>query len=81
MEYIPRTLAALVKENKAKNMIFPLNQAISYLKQLLQPLLYLENLNICHRDIKPCNILIGSDGSNQDKLYLCDFGSAKCLKP
>ena len=81
MEYSPRTLSAVIKENKVKNTIFPLNQAISYLKQLLQPLMYLDSLNICHRDMKPSNILISSERNSQDKLYLCDFGSAKCLKP
>jgi len=33
-------------------------------------------LSICHRDIKPHNILVNP---NHHKLQLCDFGSAKKL--
>jgi glycogen synthase kinase 3 beta len=47
-----------------------------YSYQLLRALAYLENLGICHRDIKPQNILI--DPSNHS-LKICDFGSAKKL--
>lgn len=44
---------------------------------MLRSLSYIHNLNICHRDIKPQNILI--DIKNH-KLVLCDFGSAKELQ-
>lgn len=45
--------------------------------QLFRSLLYLNHLNIAHRDIKPQNVLVND--SNW-KLIMCDFGSAKQLK-
>lgn len=44
---------------------------------MFKGLLYLNKLNIAHRDIKPQNILVNDDNWN---LIICDFGSAKQLK-
>lgn len=41
-------------------------------------LAHLHKLGISHRDIKPDNILVDSDGKNSS-LKICDFGSAKIL--
>lgn len=42
--------------------------------QIFKALYYLEQNNVCHRDLKPPNILINTE--NYD-LKVCDFGSAK----
>ena len=42
-----------------------------YLRQLVQGLKYLNDLNIIHRDIKPENILI-----QEGVVKICDFGWA-----
>jgi len=47
-----------------------------YLYQMLRSLSYIHSLSICHRDIKPHNMLVRSW-----ELVLCDFGSAKRLIP
>ena len=44
----------------------------------LRSLAYIHSLGICHRDIKPTNVLIDPRGH---ELELCDFGSAKKLIP
>jgi serine/threonine protein kinase len=49
-----------------------------YSYQLLRSISYIHAIGICHRDIKPQNILVDT-GSHT--LKLCDFGSAKQLVP
>lgn len=46
--------------------------------QMFRSLLYLNKLSIAHRDIKPQNILVNDTNL---KLVMCDFGSAKQLRP
>ena len=45
--------------------------------QLLRSVIYIHSLGICHRDIKPQNLLIDPVSGI---LKLCDFGNAKQLK-
>ena len=47
-----------------------------YSYQMLRSIAYIHAVGICHRDIKPRNVLV--DISTQI-LKLCDFGSAKQL--
>ena len=44
--------------------------------QMFRGLMYIHALDICHRDIKPQNLLVNR---NNQKLVICDFGSAKKL--
>ncbi len=43
---------------------------------MLRGLLYLHSRGVCHRDLKPQNMLVRGK-----KLVICDFGSAKVLQP
>ena len=43
--------------------------------ELMDVLTYLKSQNICHRDIKPNNILMSSDTS----VILCDWSLARCM--
>jgi serine/threonine protein kinase len=45
-------------------------------EQLLRSLAYIHSVGICHRDIKPQNLLLNPATG---VLKLCDFGSAKIL--
>lgn len=47
-----------------------------YMYQLFRSLAYIHSLGICHRDIKPQNLLVDQ---STGVLKLCDFGSAKQL--
>lgn len=69
MEYLPQNLHARIggKPLEAE----PLR---NYSRQLLRALAHLDSLSICHRDVKPENILLASE-----TLKLGDFGSAKVL--
>lgn len=49
-----------------------------YVYQMCRSLAYLHGVGICHRDIKPQNLLVDT---RTHILKLCDFGSAKALVP
>lgn len=72
MEFIPYSLSTYLNHfsetlqwSDFKNMF----------KQTLEGLAYLHYRGICHRDIKPQNIMVTRDL----KVKICDFGSAKLL--
>lgn len=48
-----------------------------YAYQAFRALAYIHALGICHRDIKPQNMLVDPD---THELKICDFGSAKRLQ-
>ena len=72
MQYFPETLCGLIKK---KETINPTELKI-YSYQMFHALNYLNAIGICHRDIKPQNILIDQ---KRKLLQMCDFGSAKRL--
>ncbi|CAK77104.1 unnamed protein product (macronuclear) [Paramecium tetraurelia] len=76
MEYFPDTLYSFNKSfiKDFKKMPDVLVKLFSY--QLLRSIAYISLLGICHRDIKPHNVLVNPESN---KLQLCDFGSAKKL--
>mmetsp|Transcript_2743 Transcript_2743/g.4695 ORF Transcript_2743/g.4695 Transcript_2743/m.4695 type:complete len:311 (+) Transcript_2743:26-958(+) len=76
MDYIPDTAYRVMKQylkmkQKVPNLIVKL-----YSYQLMRSIAYIHAKGICHRDIKPQNILCDM---STHILKLCDFGSAKQL--
>lgn len=75
MEYYSDTVYSVIKSYSRKSTM-PDSLLKIYSYQLFRSLLYLNKINICHRDIKPHNILINP---KTNQLVMCDFGSAKRL--
>ncbi|KAK2961441.1 putative protein kinase [Blattamonas nauphoetae] len=80
LEYVPYTLYGVVKFLSKQNRILPLQAVKRYSCQLAAALRYIHSKNICHRDIKLQNLLVNDDPI-MPVLQVCDFGSAKELKP
>ena len=77
MDYIPDTIYRVMKNYlKNKQMVPPILVKL-YAYEMLRALVYLKAIGICHRDIKPQNILVDT---STHILKICDFGSAKWLK-
>jgi len=76
--YMPENLYEVSCIYSKKHEQMPMEHIQAYIWQLCRALSYIHNLGICHRDIKPQNLLIDSQTL---QLRLCDFGSAKILVP
>jgi len=76
LEFVPETVYRVARHySKNKQTIAPLLIKV-YMYQLFRSLAYIHSSGICHRDIKPQNLLLDPDSGI---LKLCDFGSAKQL--
>lgn len=66
-----------LKDYVKKNGVFTERQASYIIRELLEAIKYIHNLNIMHRDIKPDNILFRSDNIYEpSQIALADFGLA-----
>ena len=74
MDFIPENAYQVLKQYTKKHQHVPTLFIKLYAYQLCRSLAYIHKLGICHRDIKPQNVLIDPQ---KHILRLCDFGSAK----
>ncbi|KAH8108483.1 Pkinase-domain-containing protein [Phellopilus nigrolimitatus] len=76
LEYVPETVYRASRHYVKLKQSMPILQIKLYMYQLLRSLAYIHSVGICHRDIKPQNLLLNPATG---VLKLCDFGSAKIL--
>lgn len=76
MNYVPENLNRINRTYAQKKEPFPIFLIKLYCFQVARALNYIHSLHICHRDIKPQNILVDP---STNRVFLCDFGSAKIL--
>jgi len=76
MEYIPETIHRTLRNHTKAKKLVPIMYTKVYVYQVCRALAYIHNLGICHRDIKPQNLLLDT---RTHEVKLCDFGSAKAL--
>ncbi|RSH95608.1 regulator of ime2 [Saitozyma podzolica] len=76
LEFVPETVYRASRHYSKLKQMMPMLQVKLYMYQLLRSLAYIHSVGICHRDIKPQNLLLNPATG---VLKLCDFGSAKIL--
>eukprot|EP00331_Platyophrya_macrostoma_P018805 CAMPEP_0176474884 /NCGR_PEP_ID=MMETSP0127-20121128/43291_1 /TAXON_ID=938130 /ORGANISM="Platyophrya macrostoma, Strain WH" /LENGTH=356 /DNA_ID=CAMNT_0017870403 /DNA_START=187 /DNA_END=1257 /DNA_ORIENTATION=+ len=78
MEYVPDTLHRCCRNYVRARQYTPMILVKLFMFQLLRSIAYLHlpTVNVCHRDIKPHNVLVNAETG---VLKICDFGSAKQL--
>ena len=69
MDYAPN---GNLRQRHPKGTRIPLETVVSYVQQIADALDYVHNHKLIHRDIKPHNMLLGSD----NQVLLSDFGIA-----
>jgi len=69
MEFVPSTVYQVTKSLKGE--LLHMIMCKLYIYQLFKALGYMHSIGICHRDIKPQNLLVNP---KTGVLKLCDFG-------
>ncbi|EAY01946.1 CAMK family protein kinase [Trichomonas vaginalis G3] len=73
LEYCPN---GNLEEYIKKNSPIKESEILNFARQILEVLSYCHQNNICHHDIKPCNIFI----DNFNRVKLADFGIAQIIQ-
>ena len=80
MEYCDAGCLSAILQQKFPQGL-PVNAAAVGMKQLADALCWIHGKNIVHRDIKPNNILVATEGRSVTRLKVADFGFAIQLQP
>ena len=76
MDYLPETLRSVALQHHKRRTRFAPEHIKAYLWQTFRALEYIHARRICHRDIKPDNLLV--DPATL-RCRLCDFGCSKVI--
>ncbi|KAF6030676.1 sgg [Bugula neritina] len=76
LEFVPETVYKVTRHYSKAKQTIPMLFIKLYIYQLFRSLAYIHAHGVCHRDIKPQNLLLDPESG---VLKLCDFGSAKIL--
>lgn len=76
LEWMPTSVDKLLKDHQKRPETIPLPLIQRAMQQFALSLGYLHGMGICHRDIKPHNLLIDP---TTGMVKLCDFGCSKRL--
>ena len=75
-EYVGSSLEKYIGCYRDNKKFIPMIEIKRISKQILEALKHIHGLKICHRDLKPDNILMNSPTD----VKICDFGSAKVIQ-
>lgn len=70
LEYCPMNLLDAIENN-----VFSKEELVKIIYQIAEAMKYIHFKKVIHRDLKPTNILIASDGT----MKICDFGISKLM--
>lgn len=76
LDFVPETVYRVARHFSKVKQTIPVIYVKVYMYQLFRSLAYIHSQGVCHRDIKPQNLLVDPETAI---LKLCDFGSAKQL--
>ncbi|CAL6324637.1 unnamed protein product [Bathycoccus prasinos] len=78
LDYVSDTVYRISKQHNQAGERIPILYVKLYAYQMARGLAAIHKIGVCHRDIKPQNLLVDTQ---THALKICDFGSAKTLTP